>query len=55
MKNLLEPISKISFVEISSIWSLCQAAFAAHTGGCLGKKANKAKWPKTQKISKRYF
>jgi hypothetical protein len=26
--------------KFSSIWPLCKTAFAAHTGGCLGKKAN---------------
>ena len=42
-------------MEFPSIWTLCEAAFVAHTGGCLGKKANKAEWTKTKEIAKRYF
>jgi hypothetical protein len=42
-------------MEFSSIWSLYEAAFEAHTGGSLGKKANKVEWPKTKEIPKRYF
>jgi hypothetical protein len=41
--------------HFQSIWPLCEAAFAAHTRGSLGKKANKAEWVKTKKTPKRYF